>query len=705
MFRLLPWSSIARGEKVTAHQEAVEGMAVPEQNQPPAAKPHSPQKLKRKRSDSAGSEETKDDGRTVSAPTAGLNLQLNTPHNTSSKVGNGNSGDEPASSIIPDDQFPDRDSGNTTNKPDRPKADESRRPIATQKMDTDELRQTLESQLSLEVLLKHDELRLIEQEMAKCQVALEQLRRCAEIPYPGSSLTGPSSAVSNGTGPAIIPRSNPRLPASPSPWGTNDGAYTRHYARWLLPDPRFDGGEIELVTPSGAGKGLMDGRTTRASWADTTTSSSRSQRGGSGAKLQALSSGYPPPKDKVGPMIIKRKSDGLFVKLVCLDCRRDNFSSTQGFINHCRIAHNRSFASHDAAASASGEPVEVDEAGTVVGGQSEPPAAGPAGYVHPLIRSALAADSTKGAQQVVPKKVSHVGQSTVTPSQLPKLNTRKRDFSKMDISLTSAFKASPQTPHLSSLMHWKGIDIDLSHIVEDALTKPDVDMLSSDDNSDSDAEYASHAQANHASSQLSIGNNRLPTRTVYPSSQPQRPVSQKGMDKRGLNHRSPGPLRTSPTPSPSAGRGAGGRHPQSDRDVDMVDSNSPNLSPNTVESNQAPSLVSDDGEEYEARSESESPSPSLSGSDDEGNDFDNVEVQDGDDTSADSNASDSASHLSGPAKHHTRPPIPTAPTRNTATRKDSISKPKHSTHINSRAAQKPAATARSQKGDGKKRHR
>src|SRR5208282_692912 len=46
----------------------------------------------------------------------------------------------------------------------------------------DTLRDAIESQLSLEILLKHDELRLINQEMAKCQIALEQLRRCHLIP-------------------------------------------------------------------------------------------------------------------------------------------------------------------------------------------------------------------------------------------------------------------------------------------------------------------------------------------------------------------------------------------------------------------------------------------------------------------------------------------------------------------------------------------
>ncbi|EGE06786.1 hypothetical protein TEQG_05781 [Trichophyton equinum CBS 127.97] len=673
MFRLLPWSSIARVKQVTGstvQEHPVKEMAVREQN-PSSSQLQSQsqsQTLKRKRSDSAGSEVTSQDAASESK-IAALHRAAASTDNDSIAQSRG---------VADSGAGPDRDLATTlSSKPNIPKLHDLRQPIAARTMDTEELRQALESQLSLEVLLKHDELRMIEQEMAKCQVALEQLRRCGEIPYPGSGLTGPLAAVSNGSGPAIMPpRSSPRPPASPSPWGANDGAYTRHYARWLLPDPRFDGGEVETVTlPSAAGKSpVVDGRTTRASWADATTASSRSHRGTAGAKLQALSSGYPPPKDKAGPMIIKRKTDGQFVKLVCLDCRRDNFSSTQGFINHCRIAHNRSFSSHDAAAAASGEPVEVDEAGTVVGGQSEPPAAGPAGYVHPLIRSALLTDPAKGAKHSNQQTKASSNQSvTASPQLQPKSSTPRRVPKKPDISPASTFKASPQTPHLSSLMLWKGIDIDLSHVVNDALTKPDVDMFLSDENSDSEAdENSSHGQTN---SQLSIRNNRLPSRTVYASSQPQRPGSRKGMDKRGVpTRRSPGLLHTSTSPalSPSSGTAAG-RHPEPDRDMDMTGSNSPNLSPNTVESNQAPSLVSDDGE-YEAPSESESPSPSSSGSEDEGNTFDDVKVQDGDDPSADSNASNSTTgHISGPAKQHARPPIPTTPTRrHTVSRKDEL---------------------------------
>lgn len=48
----------------------------------------------------------------------------------------------------------------------------------TDKVEPTELQQIIEHQFNLEILMKHRELRLIEQELAKCQIALEQLRRC-----------------------------------------------------------------------------------------------------------------------------------------------------------------------------------------------------------------------------------------------------------------------------------------------------------------------------------------------------------------------------------------------------------------------------------------------------------------------------------------------------------------------------------------------
>ncbi|KAJ5494660.1 hypothetical protein N7463_010747 [Penicillium fimorum] len=274
------------------------------------------------------------------------------------------------------------------------------------------LRETITAQLSLEVLLKHNELRLIDQEIAKCQVALEQLRRCGEIPYPGSRVAGVSSDVSSGTGASVLAPGNGPAPMSPAPWGVTEGPYARHYARWLLPDPRFDGGDVDSGMLANS---LVEGRSTRGNPGEMgmLAGKSRPQRGSTGAKHTALSTGYPVVKEKSGPMLIRRKSDGVLVKLVCLDCRRDNFSSTQGFINHCRIAHNRNFASHDAAAMACGQSVQVDDAGIVVGGSAEPTAnATTPGYVHPLIRSTHVATT--------PWKSLHISKDLITPgNRLP----------------------------------------------------------------------------------------------------------------------------------------------------------------------------------------------------------------------------------------------------------------------------------------------
>ena len=237
-------------------------------------------------------------------------------------------------------------------------------------MDSNRVGETIEAQLSLDILLKHNELRLINQELAKCQIALEQLRRCSLIPYPTSQGTPESMFnVSNGTGPAVAQGES--VPQWATPYGVADGPYTRHYAKWLIPDPSFDGAQVEWnrsFDSSRVSNAVSEGRSTRYSIAEgsTPTGKARSQRGSTGIKLQSLSSGYPQAKEKAGPCILKRQ-DGQMVKLVCLDCKRENFSSTQGFINHCRIAHRRDFKSHEEAAVASGQPIELDEAGGIVG--------------------------------------------------------------------------------------------------------------------------------------------------------------------------------------------------------------------------------------------------------------------------------------------------------------------------------------------------
>uniref|UniRef100_A0A093VFH3 Protein AHC1 n=1 Tax=Talaromyces marneffei PM1 TaxID=1077442 RepID=A0A093VFH3_TALMA len=467
-------------------------------------------------------------------------------------------------------------------------------------IDINVLRQSLDAQLSLEVLLKHNELRLIDQEIAKCQVALEQLRRCAEMPYPGSSVDGISQSVSDGSGFAVPYSGTGPPPASPAPWGVADGPYSRHYAKWLLPDPRFDGGESPDLPPPNAAS--SESRYTRGTFTENgyVAGKSRAQRGSISTRLQSLPNGYPVVKEKAGPMVIKRKSDNKQVKLVCLDCRRFDFSSTQGFINHCRIAHSRTFASHDAAAEACGEPVDVDEAGAVIGGTapSEPPIIANPGSVHPLIRTAHAIEKTlplcneTPSKAAKPKKKGHA-----TPS--------------------SPFKASPATPHLSSMLAGLGSKLNLDQIVGDAKTTVDLSEFMSE--GESEDEETSEPQVGTGA--------RLPARTTMPQAASQRPTSSKRHEvslSQGLEISTPTKMSAQyqtflPGVLPLEESGA----------TDLIHMDD-NLSPVTVESHQAPSLVSDnEDDEFEAASDSDSFSSRSSddGHDDEDDD-DDIEVED-----------------------------------------------------------------------------
>ncbi|KAJ5131797.1 hypothetical protein N7448_005955 [Penicillium atrosanguineum] len=487
--------------------------------------------------------------------------------------------------------------------------------------DVNRLRDNLTAQISLEVLLKHNELRLIDQEIAKCQVALEQLRRCSEIPFPGSAVAGVSADVSSGSGASLLKPGNGPAALSPAPWGVTEGPYSRHYARWLLPDPRFDGGEVRsgLSTASGAGLPLVEGRSTRGNPVDypMLAGKSRPSRNSTGEKLSAgLPSGYPIVKEKAGPMIVRRKSDQVMVKLVCLDCRRDNFSSTQGFINHCRIAHGRNFASHDAAAMASGEPVEVDEAGTVVGGRSESTSSvASQGYVHPLIRSAAQPPTPSNAlptpskDALTPRKQSDLISAVATPPATVLSNQSFRRQTKLVKPVNPSFMASPATPHLSALMRDRGLGLDMSKLVEESKAPVDLSGLS-DDESDMEESRQPTRRASQEPSQQSTPAARQPMR--MPTSQA---ASERTESRKGLERATHGPqlsYEMTPLPAPAS---------PAVHHRELFASR-----PNTIESNQAPSLVSDDEDDYEAASDSDSPSSSEAGDQDQ--DFRHIEVQD-----------------------------------------------------------------------------
>lgn len=502
-------------------------------------------------------------------------------------------------------------------------------------VDSRRVREAIESQFSLEILLKHDELRLINQELAKCQAAMEQLRRCHLIPYPNAQDTpGSMSNISNGTGPAL--RQTNSVPQWAPPYGVTDGPYTKHYAKWLIPDFNFDGTRDDwrpYSDGSRAGKSIMEGRSTRNSIGDGSAfaTKSRTQRGSTGQKLQALSSGYPQAKEKAGPCVLKR-GDGQVVKLVCIDCQRENFSSTQGFINHCRIAHRRDFKSHEEAAIASGQPIELDETGGIVG--EEKTQSGD-GLVHPLIRSA----PTDRAAYVALLSRIDASLALFEQGKLPGVTSIPTSTTSTPIRPEGSnhnFVPSPDTPHLSNFMRSRGFGGNLTDMISEAKTPVDFEELSSHDEESDDGESQFQGPMGGLD-----GNDsprpvmRMPARAAMSPAPYGRPGSSKGT-KPGIsprmsyatpvvngagagNHTKPSPLLV------NSHRDDFDNQHDHDGYSDLAGPSFVDLSPNTVASNNAPSLVSDDGE-YDDGDDAESV---TSAGEEEGSDVAEIEFIDG----------------------------------------------------------------------------
>lgn len=342
------------------------------------------------------------------------------------------------------------------------------------------LQKKIEAQINLEILLKHQELRLIEQELGKCQVALEQLRRCSVVPYPGESESPLThEQVTTGSGPSLHVEPGYQQPQQPAPWGVVDGPYSRHYATWLLPDPQFDATRVDPARLSHGGKTPMETRNTRGSFVGTMTAS-RTHRGSVASKQQPM--GYAAaPRDRLAPLLIKHPHTGDMVKLVCKYCGKNNISSVQGFLNHCRIAHEKNYESHGAAAIDCGVPLDGNEAiFTPVATEPITPVI-PSGrpLVHPLItgprKASIVSSSTPSTPTVSPSRPWSSYSRPVQPSPL------SQTFNK------DAFVPSLQTPRLSKLLQMRGMAGDLHKAVTMASVRVNLDDVGSlDDDDDGD---------------------------------------------------------------------------------------------------------------------------------------------------------------------------------------------------------------------------
>jgi ADA HAT complex component 1 len=440
-------------------------------------------------------------------------------------------------------------------------------PTTAMKSGLSPMQQAIEAQIDMEILLKHNELRLIEQELAKCQVALEQLRRCSLIPFPGTE--GLSEDLSLGVGASLQPQSGFTVPQYAAPWGVTDGPYTRHYAKWLISDAKFDPvSERALAQQAHGYFGVGEGRTTRGSFGDYgSTSRGRTSRTSTGMlKIPALGE-TPAPAPKVDPLLHKRSTDGQWVRLFCAACGHSTFSNTQGFLNHCRIKHNQVFKSHDQAAIACGVPVDVNESGNPVTA-TEPastPSATPTvtfpvpsapGIVHPLASQSAPVAQAKEVYRN-PSATPRDNSKTITPESL---------------------KNSGSPAYLQSRLMNAGFTGDFKSLVETARAKVDIDAI---EVSDDDSPDASALPTPTATNPPQLA--RLPANGPSAAPSSKVPSARPGSKKGGAPSHARLPLSF---PSPI----------KSESGHDMLDS-PVDLSPNTVESN--PGLVSDHDDDYD----------------------------------------------------------------------------------------------------------
>lgn len=459
--------------------------------------------------------------------------------------------------------------------------------VETPNLDVDRIADIANEHLGREILLRHQELRFINQELAKCQAALEQLRRCHLIPYPTTHPTPQQMLdIIDGKVPAVQSKSDAgSAPEWAPPYGVVDGPYARHYAKWLIPDPKFDG-QVPEWCPIAEPAKNVEGRSTRNSLSapEGATIGKRVARGQPSQNAPAVT-----PAAPKGPVIMKRP-DGVMVRLVCSGCRRDDFSNVQGFINHERISHRNELKSHAEAAIRRGVPVDESEIAAFVVEEKKvnpvPALAAPtsqvsSGTVHPLAVTeshALAkleqsrASSLRELPQGRMPEVSRISGTSPEPS-----------YADVDSWPAKSFNGSPVTPSLSRLLQKRGYEGDLFAHVEDAKAQMVLDDVD-DDDTDGDDE----------AEQLEAGRGQLGQAARFPAHAKRVPTTAVQTAVAGSEQR-PAHLSLDST----ASRFSSVASPINDEDAPSVfDSNVMDTehSPNTATSNDPPpSLLSDDG--------------------------------------------------------------------------------------------------------------
>lgn len=183
----------------------------------------------------------------------------------------------------------------------------------------DEIKQNVTNQIDLEILLKHREYNLVQNEISKVQNQLDTLQKLHSDPGYAKYLQG------------IIDLKE-----------ATRNEFTQQY---------YNTEPSEMITRRHSIYGIR-----------------KSLTEGDAQKPHRTSyGGLRPVVDSQGNKIcVHKRSDGVIVKIECPTCSRSDFGSAQGFLNHSRLAHQVEYKSQDHAALVCGTVLpdsEQDEVG------------------------------------------------------------------------------------------------------------------------------------------------------------------------------------------------------------------------------------------------------------------------------------------------------------------------------------------------------
>jgi ADA HAT complex component 1 len=286
----------------------------------------------------------------------------------------------------------------------------------------------------------------------------------------------------------------------------------------------------------------------------------------------------------------------------------------------------------------------VDDGGAVVGEERSASAA--TGLVHPLIRSAPIDPEAR----IALLKCIDASTALFYEGKHDRVTSIPTSATSTPVKPNKSFVPAMELPHLSDLMRKKGFGTNLSEVVDEAKRPLEFDEFESNDDESEEGESPVSGPSRLISGfngEIPLPAMRIPAGASMSPAPFARPGSSKGADGMRTG-RIPGVSVISPRPAfatPVINTVAAANHNKPstqiannhhdamqidedhDPEIELYQPSHIDLSPNTSTSNNAPSLVSDDGEYDEGEDDAESAT-----SEDEAEDSDvaEIDIEDGD---------------------------------------------------------------------------